>query len=167
MLKERKVLMKKLNMTCFVILVATSSFAQGAKNSGTAIQELNKKVVTEFYELAFSQHKPTEAAKKYFGDKYIQHNPQVPNGAAAFYGYFEGFYKEHPKAHVKIYRVIADGDLVALHMHSKIDDKDLGRAVVDIFRLENGKIVEHFDVAQSVPAKTANGNTMFDGSKAD
>ena len=61
--------------------------------------------------------------------------------------------------------MIADGDLVVLHLHSKIDDKDLGRAVVDIFRLEKGKIVEHFDVAQSVPEKTANGNTMFDGDK--
>ena len=127
------------------------------------VQESNKKVVTEFYEMAFNQHKPTEAAKKYFGDKYIQHNPMVPNGAAAFYGFFEGFFKKHPKSHVIIHRVLADGDLVALHLHSKLDEKDLGRAVVDIFRLENGKIVEHFDVVQNVPAKTANGNTMFHG----
>ncbi len=127
------------------------------------VQESNKKVVTEFYEMAFNQHKPTEAAKKYLGDKYIQHNPMVPNGAAAFYGFFEGFFKKYPKSHVIIHRVLADGDLVALHLHSKLDEKDLGRAVVDIFRLENGKIVEHFDVVQNVPAKTANGNTMFHG----
>ena len=156
------------NMFCFVFLLAAFSSVNATKKSdSSSVEELNKKVVTEFYEMAFNQHKPTEAAKKYFGDKYIQHNPQVPNGAAAFYGYFEGFYKEHPKANVKIYRVLADGDLVVLHLHSKIDDKDLGRAIVDIFRLENGKIVEHFDVAQPVPAKTANGNTMFEGSKAD
>lgn len=160
--------MRKINIFCFALLLAALSSVQAAKKSdSSSVEELNKKIVTEFYEMAFNQHKPTEAAKKYFGDKYIQHNPQVPNGAAAFYGYFEGFYKEHTKAHVKIYRVIADGDLVALHLHSKIDEKDLGRAVVDIFRLENGKIVEHFDVVQSVPAKTANGNTMFEGSKAD
>lgn len=131
------------------------------------VQEENKKAVTEFYEMAFNQHKPTEAAKKYFGDKYIQHNPHVPNGAAAFFNYFESYFKEHPEANIKIHRVIADGDLVVLHLHSKADEKDLGRAVVDIFRLEKGKIVEHFDVSQSVPAKTANGNTMFDGNKAN
>jgi predicted SnoaL-like aldol condensation-catalyzing enzyme len=136
-------------------------------SSFASVQESNKKAVTEFYELAFNKHKPTEAAKKYFGDKYIQHNPHVPNGAAAFYHYFEGFFKKNPKSHVKIYRAIAEGDLVVLHLHSKIDEKDLGRAVVDIFRLEDGKIVEHFDVVQSVPEKTPNGNTMFDGSKAD
>jgi predicted SnoaL-like aldol condensation-catalyzing enzyme len=129
-----------------------------------SIQEKNKKVVVDFYELAFNQHKPTEAAKKYFGPKYIQHNPHVPNGAAAFYDYFEGYFKKNPEAHVLIKRAIADGNLVALHLHSKSTKKDLGVAVVDIFRLEDGKIVEHFDVVQSVPEKTANGNTMFEGS---
>ena len=128
------------------------------------MQETNKKIVLDFYELAFNQHKPTEAAKKYIGDKYIQHNPFVPNGAAAFYGYFEDFFKKNPKSHVVIHHAIADGDLVALHLNSKNGEQDLGRAIVDIFRLENGKIVEHFDVLQQVPEKTANGNTMFDGS---
>jgi predicted SnoaL-like aldol condensation-catalyzing enzyme len=121
----------------------------------------NKKLVREFYEMAFNQHKPTEAAKKYIGNKYLQHNPYVPNGAEAFYGYFEGFFKEHPKSHVEIKRVLGDGDLVVLHLHSKIDAEDRGKAIVDIFRVENGKIVEHWDVVQDVPEKSANTNTMF------
>ena len=123
--------------------------------------EQNKKLVRDFYELAFNQHKPTEAAKKYIGEKYIQHNPNVPNGAEAFYGYFEGFFKQHPKSHVDIKRILADGDLVALHLHSRIDENDRGRAIVDIFRIENGRIVEHWDVIQQVPEKAANTNTMF------
>ena len=154
---------------CWVpFLIPLISFAQIPSTRAADlknVENLNKKTVIAFYDLAFNQHKPTEAAKKYFGSKYIQHNPMVPNGAAAFYTYFEEFYKTHPKAHVKIHRAVAEGDLVFLHLHSKIDDQDTGRAVVDIFRLENGKIVEHFDVAQSVPEKTANGNTMFEGSK--
>ncbi|MFZ4715680.1 MAG: nuclear transport factor 2 family protein [Bacteriovoracaceae bacterium] len=156
----------KFSQYCYIVLLLTMQFNSFATVS-KSIQEMNKKVVTDFYQMAFNQHRPTEAAKKYFGSKYIQHNPQVPNGAASFYNYFEAYYKEHPKAHVKIYRVLADGDLVVLHLHSKIDDKDLGIAVVDIFRLENQKIVEHFDVAQDVPAKTVNGNSMFDGKKED
>ncbi len=156
--------MNKFAIILITLLITQLSLADIARNpKSTDIAEANKKIVTEFYEMAFNQHKPTLAAKKYFGSKYIQHNPNVPNGAAAFYNYFEDYYKKNPKAHVKIYRVIADGDLVALHLHSKKDEKDLGRAVVDIFRLENGKIVEHFDVAQAVPETTANGNTMFDG----
>ncbi len=58
-------------------------------------------------------------------------------------------------------RVIAEGDLVVLHYHLPMTPDDLGRAVVDIFRVEDGKIVEHWDVLQDVPAQSANNNTMF------
>jgi predicted SnoaL-like aldol condensation-catalyzing enzyme len=135
--------------------------------SRTPTEAANADVVVAFYELAFNQHRPTEAARLYIGDRYIQHNPHVPNGAEAFYGYFEGFFRDHPQSRVTIHRVIADGDLVALHLLSQESPDDPGRAIVDIFRLENGKIVEHFDVIQAVPATTANGNTMFGGDKAD
>jgi predicted SnoaL-like aldol condensation-catalyzing enzyme len=123
--------------------------------------EQNKKLVRDFYELAFNQHKPREAVQTYVGDRYIQHNPFVQNGAEPFYLHFESYFKEHPKSHVVFSHVIAEGDLVALHLNSKADDKDRGRAIVDIFRVENGKIVEHWDVAQSVPEKTDSGNSMF------
>lgn len=146
------------SLSFFILAGALVAAAAHAKES---TQERNKKVVTDFYEMAFNQHKPTDAAKKYFGNKYIQHNPNVPNGAEAFYRYFEPYFQQHPQAHSKIYQALADGDLVALHVHSVQDDKDLGRAIVDIFRLENGKIVEHWDVIQAVPEKTANGNSMF------
>lgn len=135
--------------------------------SRTPAETANARIVTDFYEMAFNQHRPTEAARLYIGDRYIQHNPNVPNGAAAFYGYFEGFFRDHPQSRVTIHRVLADGDLVALHLHSQETPDDPGRAIVDIFRLENGKIVEHFDVVQQVPTATANGNTMFEGDKAD
>ncbi|MEK2644912.1 nuclear transport factor 2 family protein [Bdellovibrio sp. BCCA] len=149
--------MKKMILIVLCSLFSISAFAVGA----TSNVEANKKLVRDFYEMAFNQHKPTEAAKKYIGSKYIQHNPYVPNGAEAFYSYFEKHFKENPKSHVEIKRVMGDGDLVALHLLSKQNDTDRGRAIVDIFRVENGKIVEHWDVIQDVPEKTANGNTMF------
>jgi predicted SnoaL-like aldol condensation-catalyzing enzyme len=121
----------------------------------------NKETVKAFYEMAFNAHQPTEAAKKYFGSQYIQHNPHVPNGAEPFYSYFEKFFKENPESHADIKRVVGDGDLVILHVHSTQNKADRGRAVMDIFRLQNGKIVEHWDVAQEIPEKAANSNTMF------
>lgn len=141
--------------------------ADAAAVSRTPTEAENARIVTAFYDLAFNQHRPTEAARLYIGDRYIQHNPNVPNGSAAFYGYFEGFFREHPQSRAIIHRVLADGDLVALHVQSQDGPEDAGRAIVDIFRVENGKIVEHFDVIQPIPATTANGNTMFDGDKAD
>ncbi|MBI4387067.1 MAG: nuclear transport factor 2 family protein [Elusimicrobia bacterium] len=75
--------------------------------------------------------------------------------------FFTGYYSKHPDAFVEIKRMIADGDLVAVHVFSRRNQADRGNAVVDIFRLEKGKIVEHWDVAQSIPEKSANDNTMF------
>ena len=138
-----------------------------ASASRTPTEAENARIVVAFYDLAFNQHRPTEAARLYIGDRYIQHNPLVPNGAEPFYAYFEGFFRDNPQSRATIHRVIADGDLVALHVHSQETPDDPGRAIVDIFRVENGKIVEHFDVIQAVPATTANGNTMFSGDKAD
>lgn len=121
----------------------------------------NKKLVHNFYDLAFNQHKPREAASLYIGDQYIQHNPFVPNGVAPFVEYFEGYFRGHPKSHVVFSHIVAEGDLVVLHLNSKADEKDGGQAIVDIFRVKDGKIVEHWDVTQNVPEKTASGNTMF------
>lgn len=123
--------------------------------------ETHKKNVRAFYEMLFNDHKPAEAAKKYMGKKYIQHNPYMSDGIEAFTEYFTGFFEELPKTRVEIKRIIAEGDLVALHLHQKLDEDDRGRAMVEIFRLENGKIVEHWGVTQAVPARAANRNTMF------
>jgi predicted SnoaL-like aldol condensation-catalyzing enzyme len=146
-------------MKLWTLLSLTAGAALPA--AGETLQEKNKKTVVTFYEMAFNQHKPTEAARLYMGDTYIQHNPTVPNGPASFYGYFEGYFKTNPSSRVSIKRVIADGDLVMLHLHSQKDAQDRGRAIVDIFRVENGKIVEHWDVIQAVPETSANANTMF------
>jgi predicted SnoaL-like aldol condensation-catalyzing enzyme len=147
----------------FIVTLSLFTFSL-ASHAATdkSVQEKNKAIVLDFYDLAFNKHKPTEAAAKYIGTQYVQHNPHVPNGAKPFTEYFEGFFKENPQSHVVVAHVLADGDLVALHLNSKLNKDDRGDAVVDFFRLKDGKIIEHWDVIQPVPEKTANGNTMFD-----
>lgn len=125
------------------------------------IAEKNKKIVTDFYEGVFLQHQVKAFADLYIGDRYIQHNPHVPDGKAPFVDYFTGYFKENPQAKSVIKRAVAEDDLVFVHVHSKQNEQDRGVAVVDIFRVENGKIVEHWDVHQDVPATSANTNTMF------
>ncbi len=87
---------------------------------------------------------------RYIGTQYIQHNPYVADGKAPFVNYFTQYFKEHPDAKNTIKRVVAEGDLVVLHVHSTQNAQDRGEAVVDIFRVEQGKIVEHWDVVQSI-----------------
>lgn len=124
--------------------------------------ERNKQNVLAFYELGINQMKPQSAADKYIGATYLQHNPMVADGVEPFVKAFEGLKQKFPQSRGEIKRVIAEGDLVVLHVHRKNTPDDLGRAVIDIFRLDkNGKIVEHWDVSQPVPEKTASGRGMF------
>lgn len=123
-------------------------------------EEANKKAVVEFYDRALNQ-KDFEAAAPYFGPRYVQHNPNAPDGIEGFKA-FLGFLREKfPQSHSEIKRVFVDGDYVILHVHAVRTPGERGSAIVDIFKLENGKIVEHWDVVQPIPGKTANSNGMF------
>jgi predicted SnoaL-like aldol condensation-catalyzing enzyme len=122
--------------------------------------EANKKNVVSFYEKAINQ-KDFEGASKYLGSRYTQHNPTAPDGPEGLKGFLAFLKSKFPQSHSDIKRVFADGDYVILHVHAVREPGTRGRAIVDIFKLENGKIVEHWDVAQDVPEKAANNNGMF------
>jgi len=123
--------------------------------------DVNKQTVSDFYKLAFNDHNPAKAVEKYVGKTYTQHNPTVADGPQAFIDFVNGFYATNPNLHVEIKRLIAEGDLVVTHVLITTSETDRGLAAMDIFRLEGGKIVEHWDVVQPVPDKPANNNGMF------
>jgi predicted SnoaL-like aldol condensation-catalyzing enzyme len=120
-----------------------------------------KRLVLDFFELAFVQRDIAQAAERYLGTVYKQHNPLAPDGPEVFIDFVGQFLAQSPHMTFDLKRVIAEGDLVVLHYHLKMTPDDLGQAVVDIFRVEDGRIVEHWDVLQAVPAESANANTMF------
>lgn len=122
--------------------------------------EANKKVVLESHNLALNK-KDADAAFKFLGPTYTQHNPTVADGLEGWRAMIGWLKTERPDFKADVKRVIAEGDFVVVHSHMTIDANDRGRAAVDIFRLENGKIVEHWDILQQIPETSANSNTMF------
>ncbi|WFU58700.1 nuclear transport factor 2 family protein [Bradyrhizobium pachyrhizi] len=141
-----------------LLLALASSSAIAAANE--AHQEANRKAVLAFYEKGLNQ-KDADAALAYVGNRYVQHNPGAADGPEGFRK-FIGFLREKfPNSHSEIKRSFVDGDYVILHVHAVREPGTRGNAIVDIFKLEDGKIVEHWDVAQPVPENPANNNTMF------
>lgn len=140
--------------------IALAFTAQAATAADSPQQAANKKAVVEFYEKGLNQ-KDFEAASKYFGPRYTQHNPNAADGPEGFKAFLQFLREKFPNSRSEIKRVFADGDYVILHVHAVREPGTRGNAIIDIFKLENGKIVEHWDVVQPIPEKAANSNGMF------
>ncbi|MDQ0600919.1 putative SnoaL-like aldol condensation-catalyzing enzyme [Streptomyces canus] len=120
----------------------------------------NKKLVTAAFDQLLVK-KDLSAIDRYWGPEYHQHNPGIADGVAGVKSGLGGYFKAFPELKVEPKRVIAEGDLVAVHSHYIPAPGERGQAVVDLFRVRGGKIVEHWDVLQDVPASSANENGMF------
>lgn len=141
---------------CLFISLSQYSFAQ---KRNVAEEIANKKTVTEFYQKLFGD-KDLSVIDTYIVEDYIQHNPYAADGRQALKEFAQKLLSNAPKTKVDFQHVAADGDLVFLHVKAKnFNGKDM--ALVDIFRLKNGKIVEHWDVMQDVPETAANAHPMF------
>jgi predicted SnoaL-like aldol condensation-catalyzing enzyme len=124
------------------------------------IMEANKKAALEFYDLAINK-RDYEAASKFIGAEYKQHNPLVGDGKEGFKAFLAMLKKDFPEAHSEVKRVFADGNYVIIHVHSIRLPNTRGRAIFDCLRFDNWKIVEHWDAIQDIPEMSANANGMF------
>lgn len=126
-----------------------------------------ERIVIDFYQKIFVERadkaKVREISELYLHPAYIQHNPYVATGREAFIKAIGGWMENRPTS-VKtvIKKVFASGDYIILHLHSYDDSKsDPGKAGIDIFRVENGKIMEHWDIWQKIPVNMPHKNGMF------
>lgn len=127
------------------------------------LERRNKQVVVDYYQTAFGGN-PEKATSDHVGDRYVQHNPDAADGPKAFIAFVTWLRGEYPNLRLDIKQVIAEGNMVVTHSHLDLEPgnpDNPGRALADFFRLENGKVVEHWDVIQDVPKTAANANGMF------
>ena len=122
--------------------------------------EANKKMVAAFEDAALNQ-KDFTAASKYRGARYTQHNPNAADGPEGLKEYIAFLKDKFPNNRSEIKRIMADGDYVVVHDHAVREPGTRGLAIVNIYKIEDGKVVEHWDVIQPVPEKAANNNGMF------
>jgi len=143
-------------LAALCVALPTVSAAQTA----TSKAEANRQAVLAFYEKGLNQ-KDAEAALKYVGNRYVQHNPNAADGPEGFRKFIAFLREKYPQSHSEIKKSFVDGDYVILHVHAVREPGTRGSAIIDIFKLEDGKIVEHWDVNQPIPETVANQNTMF------
>jgi predicted SnoaL-like aldol condensation-catalyzing enzyme len=124
------------------------------------IQQLkaNKKLVADMYQELFGD-KNVDAADKFINADYIQHNPGAADGRNALKTVLNIWFKNAPGEQIDIRHLGADSSFV--YIHTKMTQGESVYSVMDIFRIENNMIIEHWDVIQQVPDKSANAHPMF------
>jgi len=101
------------------------------------------------------------AVDRFIAPDYIQHNPTVEDGREPLKAFLDFIKVQSPEAVHEVKRMFADADHVIVHYHVRRWPDDKGFAVMDIFRIENGLIAEHWDVSQDVVTDGPNVNGMF------
>jgi len=149
-----------------LMVVALSACATTGPVARAARAQQNLATVLAFVDMAFNRHEVEQAFRLYVGPEYREHNPHVADGKDSVIKALVGYTHEmYPELRQEVKRTIAQGDLVAVHLFETRSAAERtagrGRALIDIFRLEHGRIVEHWDVVQDVPEQPVNDNTMF------
>lgn len=130
-----------------------------AEHAYSVQEQHNKAIVLDFYEKGLNQ-KDCAAASQYLG-AYVQHNPTAEDGPAGFCKFIDFLKSNFPQSHSEITQSFVDGDFVILRVHAVREPGTRGNAIVDIFRLKDGKIEEHWDSVQPIPETSKNTNGMF------
>ena len=149
----------------FAFFSMSKSFAK--ENKSTDLEESNRKLAV--YCMEILENRPDLASsqrinilrEECYSENFIEHSPSIKDGREALLSVFETRYKKYPELSMSIKRTVVEGGLVWIHLHVKHTPDSLGAAGIHIFRIKDGRIVEHWGVNQPVPETSKNTNTMF------
>lgn len=138
---------------------ALAAFVLALLGNGPAAPD-NRQIVEHFARLFYTERDVKQAFETYVASDYIQHNPGLPDGREAAIAALQPMFADRNRS-FEVRKILVDGDLAAIHIFAKPDPAARGAAVADFYRLKDGKIVEHWDVIQPIPEKSANAHPMF------
>lgn len=172
-LSLRRTVIRIAPAVCAVLLAAACNSNQAGAQDANELKEARRLLGLQWQEaanvahvrkcldLVFTQRNISRAKAECFGEDYIQHNPDMVTGVDGMVAKVGKMLEDNPQMSFDVKRIGADQDLVWVHSHAKFTPDSTGLALVDIFRLKDTRIVEHWDVIQSVPATSRNDNSMF------
>ena len=128
--------------------------------SRTPQEEANLKLVLDMF-AAVLNPMDSAAVDRFISPSYIQHNQMVEPSVASLKAFLDMIREQTPEAVHDVKRAFVDGDHVTVHYHVRRWPGDLGWAVIDIFRVADGLIAEHWDVMQDVTEGGPNPNSPF------
>lgn len=149
-------------------LLSSQASAQSAAPSSQPVddsvsaaqRDANKQVAINFYNLALNDKNP-DAAMKYITSDFKQHSVLAEDGYAGLQKFLDWVRTEQPKLHADITRAFADGNFVILDVRMIRHPGDRGLAIAEIYRVQDGKLAEHWDRIQEIPEKSKNTNGMW------
>jgi len=124
-----------------------------------ALTARNRALMIDFVTILYEQRQPRVAFEKYVHEDYIQHNPIIADGRENALQWLEPVFAK-PEAEIQVRRVLVDGEYATVQIIGRMNAEDRGSAVINIFRLEDGLIVQHWDVTQAMPEKTSSGRSL-------
>ncbi|MDB5662929.1 MAG: hypothetical protein JWN59_1267 [Sphingomonas bacterium] len=143
-------------------LISTAQ-AAAAQTAPSRLTEVSRAGITDFARLLVVERKPEQAFSRYFAPRLIQHDPEIADGGSGDDAFLEERRQANPGKYAAtdqfanvVHTILADGDLVAIKSHVFTSPNDAGRVFVDIWRVEKGKFIEHWDVIQPITPETAN-----------
>jgi len=126
----------------------------------TEQEQKNLKAVLDFYDVIVNGQQ-YERAGEFLDDNYIQHKPEVEDGPEGVLNFMRWVYEQSPQHRARIVRSFVEDNYVILHVHIMNAAEAPNLAVMDIFRVEDGKLMEHWDVVNPVPETARNSNGVF------
>ncbi|MXP27013.1 polyketide cyclase [Altererythrobacter indicus] len=148
-------------IACAIAPMASAHAAEDGEAPSRHCTLSARQVVENFIPLFYEQKDARTAFMRWVAPDYIQHNPGAASGRQAAIDFLQPFFDANPGIEYTVHRVIASDGLVVVHNEARFAPDAPPSAVVDIFRVENCKIVEHWDVVQQMPEKSMNDNGMF------